>query len=768
MKRSFLYFFKGLIITVVLCSPVRIAQGSNASHFQEYDRQTETVNAQVISSAIAISTGFYHTCAVISTGGVKCWGRNDVGQLGNASTVGSLTPVDVEGLNSGVISISTGLLHTCAITVGGGIHCWGSNTYGQLGDLSYWDSTTPVDVVGLTSGVTAISTGDYHTCALTNLGGVKCWGRNTYGQLGNGSTENSITPVDVTGLTSQVIAVSSGDYHTCALTSSGEVKCWGRNIYRQLGDGTTTDRLTPVNVLGLTGMVSTISAGGYHNCALTTGGGVKCWGDDFHGQLGDGTTEISSTPVDVVGLSSGVIAINSGGYHTCVVTSEGGIKCWGENYFGQLGDGTTLHRLVPVQVLGMSSEVAIVDAGGGHTCAIATTGRVKCWGYNYFGQLGDGTNTRIINPVDVEGLTSEVAQIDAGYRHTCALTTAGGVKCLGWNYYGQLGDGTTMDRYALVDVVGLSSGVTSISAGSFHTCALMSSGGVKCWGNNSYGQLGDKSTTDRLTPVDVFGLSSGVVAVSAGGYGTCVLTDVGGVKCWGLYSGNGMPEKALTPYDALGLTREVVYVSSGSYHSCAVTTGGGVKCWGNNSDGALGTGTYDNSYVPVDVFGLSSGMASVYAGDHHTCALTTEGGIKCWGENYFGQLGDGSSATRLTPVNTGGLSTGVVSVSLGEMHTCVLLSTSGVKCWGYNFNGQLGINSTMDMLFPMDVVGLSNGVVGVTAGSIHTCVLTAAGGVKCWGDNNWGQLSAKVLWTPVDVIGFEVDSIIYLPMISHP
>jgi alpha-tubulin suppressor-like RCC1 family protein len=695
------------------------------------------------------SSGYDHTCAVTATGGVKCWGGNGSGQLGDGSTTSSSVPVDVSGLTSGVAAVSAGASHTCAVTTTGGLKCWGYNNTGQLGDDSRTSSSVPVDVSGLTSGVVAVSAGRIHTCAVTTTGGLKCWGGNFDGQLGHGSPTSSWVPVDVSGLISGVAAVSAGDSHTCAVTTTGGLKCWGGNFDGQLGDGSTTSSSVPVDVSGLTSGVAAVSAGDSQTCAVTTTGGLKCWGGNFDGQLGDGSTTSSSVPVDVSGLTSGVAAVSAGDSQTCAVTTTGGLKCWGGNFDGQLGDGSTTSSSVPVDVSGLTSGVAAVSAGDSHTCAVTTTGGVKCWGDNFDGQLGDGRTTSSSVPVDVSGLTSGVAAVSASERHTCAVTTTGGVKCWGDNFDGQLGDGSTTSSSVPVDVSGLTSGVAVVSVGGFHPCAVTTTGGLKCWGYNIWGQLGDGSTTSSSVPVDVSGLTSGVTAVSAGQYHTCAVTTTGGVKCWGynLYGqlGDGSTTSNSVPVDVSGLTSGVAAVSAGFYHTCAVTTTGGVKCWGRNSSGQLGDGSTTSSSVPVDVSGLTSGVAAVSAGfgggSSHTCAVTTTGGVKCWGSNFAAKLGDGSTTSSSVPVNVSGLTSGVAAVSAGGSHTCAVTTTGGLKCWGYNLYGQLGDGSfRTPRRRPRVAFGGSSGVAAVSAGGRHTCAVTTTGGLKCWGYNLYGQL----------------------------
>jgi alpha-tubulin suppressor-like RCC1 family protein len=287
-----------------------------------------------------------------------------------------------------------------------------------------------------------------------------------------------------------------------------------------------------VDVVGLSSGVVALSAGGLHTCALTTAGGVLCWGYNRDGQLGDGGGGVACggfeevcrlTPTPVSGLGSGVAALSAGAVHTCALPASGGVKCWGSNGGGQLGDGTQDSRLTPVDVSGLSSGVIALSDAAGHTCALTASGGVKCWGINYFGQLGDGGGGITchpdldrfcrVTPVDVVGLSSGVVALSAGDYHTCALTTAGGVLCWGWNWHGQLGDGgggvacggfkKEVCRLTPTPVSGLGSGVTALSARLYHTCALTPSSGVKCWGSNWYGQLGDGTRTDRPTPVDV-------------------------------------------------------------------------------------------------------------------------------------------------------------------------------------------------------------------------------------------------------------------------
>jgi len=400
---------------------------------------TGTLDAKGVGRTVA--AGGNHSCVLTDAGGVKCWGDNLDGQLGDGTTTDRSTPYNVVGLASGVKAITNGSYFTCALTVTGGVKCWGSNWMGQIGDGSVTRRTTPVDVIGLASGVAAITAGGSHTCALTSSGGARCWGYNIYGELGDGSTTGQSTPVEVSGLTSGVVAIAAGAFHTCALNSDGGVRCWGSNGYGQVGDGSMTDRSAPVAVSGLTSGVVAIATGQYHTCALTSGGGVKCWGFNGSGELGDGTSTDSSTPVDVSDLPSGVAAISSGGAHTCALTISGGIKCWGWNGLGQLGDGTKTDRSTPVDASTSANNSVVVTTGFMHTCAETGSGGVRCWGYNHNGQLGDGTTTDRSTPVDVSGL-SALVQANASF---VTSSLAVGIRSLGATFAGDANHSPSSD-----------------------------------------------------------------------------------------------------------------------------------------------------------------------------------------------------------------------------------------------------------------------------------------------------------------------------------
>ena len=398
------------------------------------------------------------------------------------------------------------------------------------------------------------------------------------------------------------------------------------------------------------------------------------------------------------------VQVASGSSHTCGLTDEGAVRCWGYNNRGQLGDFTQTARTRPVPVKGLQADVRSISAGSDHTCAVMESGAVKCWGFNQYGQVGNGTSGNSwLGAVDVTGLSSGVASVDAGTDHTCALLEAGGVKCWGRNQFGQLGNGANGDSATTpIDVNTLGSGVAQIAAGDTHTCARTNLGVLKCWGNNFHGELGIGSAPD--TPL----------AASE----DCPLAIEDSAPCISVPT-------TVPGFDPGAGGVAVGYVGTGGAGitcvAATVAAGAGAKCWGFNGYGQVGNGTTVVNPNPLDpVFGYAeptpqdvTGLSGVVAIDPSdgVCALLNSGGVKCWGLNNRGHLGDGTLIDRHTPVDVTGLQSGVASISTGGSHSCVVMNAGGIKCWGANDSYQLGANAT-DVCFlgiicspvPLDVL----------------------------------------------------------------
>jgi alpha-tubulin suppressor-like RCC1 family protein len=446
--------------------------------------------APTVVSEIAVGSGT--SCAVTTAGAAQCWGWNSYGELGVGTSTGpqncgtvdnpigcSATPVGVSGLGSGVSEMGVGYSHACARMTVGGVRCWGNAVGGALGNgndtgpqvcgvLSFPCSTMPATVGGLDGPASALAVGWNHTCAVT--GGVECWGGHRDGALGNGSsTGHSSSPVAVDlpdGVT--VTAIGAGEQFTCAVTSTGGVLCWGSNRFGQLGSGTSTGpqqcgandfacSTAPVAVDLPGGVTATeVAVGGYHACALTSSGAVLCWGWNSDGQLGIGTDEgpescsnlsanaCSTSPIAVSGLGSGVTTIRAGHRHTCALTTAGGVKCWGDNYSDQLGLGPGVDpelcgpadsgcSTTPVTVSGLTSGASGVAAGWDHTCALTTAGGVKCWGNNNGGGLGTGNRASSAIPGQVVGLPGAwtLSVSVAGAGSGTITSTPAGIDCGG-------------------------------------------------------------------------------------------------------------------------------------------------------------------------------------------------------------------------------------------------------------------------------------------------------------------------------------------------
>jgi hypothetical protein len=353
-----------------------------------------------------------------------------------------------------------------------------------------------------------------------------------------------------------------------------------------------------------------VSAGFAQTCAVTLSDGLKCWGKYLGNNPPNEPANTDHTyPRDVPGLESGVKAVSSYNNFTCVLMISGGVKCWGVNSEGQLGDNHASgdYSYTPVDVKGLSSGVVDISTGFMHACALLETGAVKCWGSSGGGMLGNYVYWAARTPLDVIGLSSGVMDIDSGMMHTCALMKTGGVKCWGaqgWGYIlGSGFDGKHDPEYSVVDVKGLSSGVVAIAVGDDFSCALLKDGSVKCWGDNSAGALGDGTEINRPIPVDVVGLELPVIALAADHSSVCAIMENGSIKCWGdnLAFLQSKEFDFTVPTNIDGFTQKAIGISVGLDHACAVMEDNTVMCWGRNPDGEMGVGTDQGPLAPTVV-----------------------------------------------------------------------------------------------------------------------------------------------------------------------
>jgi alpha-tubulin suppressor-like RCC1 family protein len=706
-----------------------------------------------------------HTCLAAADGALRCWGANGSGQLGLGDTNPRLAPTQVPGLTN-VASVAAGKDHTCALLANGTVLCWGSNASGQLGvGQNVTGSSAPMALNGL-SGVTSITAGSVHTCARLATGEARCWGFSQFGQVGDGTTDQiRFTPSPVTGLTN-AIALSAGVTHTCALLVTGSVVCWGANGFGQLGVGNTDARSTPGPTVSSLTDVAAIAAGRRFTCARRAKGEVLCWGFNESGQLGNDSTSDSSLPVQVltpippsgaIGPLTGADLLTTGFSHACVTRPIGGrSRCWGSNASGQLGIGST-GTGSDIAVEGQNVSAIGLTAGQAYTCAVTGEERVLCWGENGSGQLGEQTtNDRpsptaaaIVGGINARGVT-------AGLKHSCAVRASGGAACWGRNFFGELGDGTREPRHVPTPVA-FSTPVATIGAGNSHTCASTHTDGVACWGLNSDSQSDPFHDEPLIIPgVTAVTASHPFHAATGGLAHTCFLRVGGGsesVTCQGSdasgqLGGEPDADRASVAFEG------GVALAIGSEHSCALRANGTVFCWGLGTSGQLGNGQSVNRPTPVQVSGITDAVA-IAAGAFHTCAVLVSGVVRCWGLNDFGQLGDGTTGNRSLPSPVQGLVAGdAVAIAAGRTHTCLRTPTGGVRCWGDNGRGQLGNSTTADSTSPVtvrrflrlsgkppEVVSepLSN-VIAVAAGTRHACAVRAAGQVVCWGANEDGQL----------------------------
>ena len=760
------------------------------------------------------SSGYQTTCGVDSNGNGYCWGHNTYGQLGNgeiqpSSNIPVLVSQGERPSNVTFTSISTGFEYSCGIGSDGQAYCWGRNNYGQLGNGNTGtDSSTPVLVSqgARPSNVTytKISTGNAwdkaHVCALGNDGNIYCWGKNNLGQLGNGYTTDSNIPVLVSkpgGVTFS--SISAGNDHTCSLSTDGNGYCWGYNNNGQLGDGTDTQRATPVLVSqgarpSADVTFNTISAGSGYTCGVGSDGNGYCWGANYIGQLGNSSTGSPSTTPSLVNQGArptgvtftGITAVNQ---HTCGIGSDNNVYCWGWNYYGQLGDGTNIDSGVPVLVnrgaIPTGETLSNVTVGGAFSCVKRSSGFVMCWGQGTSGRLGNmelmdrPTPSYVIkkkSPTIEFGTTSATSTT---YTSTTAmsavspvLSTPGTLAVKLTNPDGQY------DTYnifvgnipsAPLNLVA-TYGDAQVSLG--WTKPSDEGGGITDYiiqyssdGGSTWNTFDDGTSTNTFTTVT--GLTNGtqytfrVAAVNPVGTSSYsnttsstpqALTITSISPTSGTYLGGGTMTINAT---GLGDSHKFTQVSPGDSHTCAIGYDGNGYCWGGNSYGQLGDGTNINRdtlvLVSKGAMGSNVTFSSISAGSYHTCGVGSDGNGYCWGYNQDGQLGNGNTGTNSNVpvlVSQGARSADVtfISINTGQQHTCGVGSDGNGYCWGLNNYGQLG-KGTSGSSSNIPVL-VSQGArpsaditfISISAGNNYTCGVGSNGQGYCWGYNNYGQL----------------------------
>jgi len=702
----------------------------------------------------AVAGGQAHTVVLADDGTVWTCGSNQYGQLGVESIPESATLIQVAGLSS-IVGIAAAGVHSVALGYDTRVWTWGSNVYGQLGDgTSFLENTGPMfratpSPVKLLSGgwltdATAIAAGDQHTVALLSKGTVMAWGLNSEGQIGDGSGQvvrsfpaSVVSGAGSTSPLTGVNQVAAGLRFTLARVGD-QVRAWGMNVYGELGNGNPgTNIATPVTVVSgpgstapLTGVLS-IAAGGDHALAHVSDGGLLSWGLNNNGQLGDGTTQNSASPV-TVRISNGsplteVAGCAAGWAHSLVVRKDDSLWAWGHGLHGQLGNGergsapdaTTLRSKSAIEVQrGAGDALALpqtrgVGAGFYHSFTFNDS-EVWTWGDNRSGQLANGKQTSHSPPERMVNL-AKIADIDVGDDHSVVLDGTGHVWTVGSSRSGALGTGDNQLQTSVPVLVPQIDSVVEVGAGSSFSVVLRADGTVWSWGRNNQGQLGNgEEQKYHATPVQVMRNKenplSGIKAISVGYNHTLALSENGEVWGWG-DNGYGQLGETKGVYATLQVISSVDEISAGADHSVA-RVGETVYCWGDNGNRQLGMDeSVEFSSVPLlltespQSSTALSGVRRIAAGRYHTLALMSDGTVRAWGDNSGGQLGIDEAMVSAAPVQVPGVS-GAQAIAAGGSHSLALRPDGTVWAWGYNRQGQLGSGPLTIRFMPQRIPGL--------------------------------------------------------------
>jgi alpha-tubulin suppressor-like RCC1 family protein len=576
-----------------------------------------------------------------------------------------------------------------------------------------------------------------------NPGTVWTCGYNFFGQLGDGTTSDRLEPIVLRGLR-DAVQIAAGKHHNLVLRANGLVVAWGNNLHGQIGDGNIGHgALTPFTVTGLADVIA-VATGEYHSLALKRDGTVWSWGENAHGELGDGTLILRTRPVQVAGLTN-IVSIGAGYGFSLAVRNDGTVWCWGDNTWGQLGNGTTNPSPLALEATGPGNAIAV--AGGEyHSLALTASGKVFGWGANFTGQLGTGgMDSRV--PVATAQL-DQVVQIAAGRRTSLGMKADGTV----WAWGSVIGNGTTFSSQVPIRVTALS-GVTRIAGGGEFNLAVTNHRLAWSWGDNHKGQLGDGTTRNALAPVQIHRLQRAVGLAGGAYHSAGIIGSAPGLpRSWGSNEFGQLGDATTNDTTTAGpvaYSEALRQISASEFHSLGLALDGTVWAWGLNFSGQLGDGSKTDRHAPIQVSGLSDVMG-IAAGQAHSLALKTDGTVWGWGYNGYGQLGNGSTTESLVPVQAN-VPDSAVAIALGVDHSLALLADGSVWGWGANFFNQTGASSGV----PVQVPGLSR-VEQIAAAGWFSLALLTDGTVHAWGSNEVGQLGDGTLidrFSPVQTSG---------------